>query len=294
MMALIEGHEGAMNLITRCCLVVVLSFFNCKHHVIFLVQPRRRCCSRNRTSYFVYGRLRQHCDSRCDCTCIHRITRIYQKSHIFKCSAIMEFMVAYFSLSPSRARSSTACIQPRLCVPQSTDTLMNSVHRPLMNIIVPRSLLLKHPQLAANLQRNQGRLTSHYDFYLTIRHLTRLHPNLRRRVSLNHIAHLFQLCGIMLSFPLSGRWPEAEATSDMGMPFKDARSFMSEMPVEREVSCTLSLAHIFNHSRIYRCCRNSAAKLVFRKITAAATAMRKRCVHDGLRRQLHRLQGAAK
>ena len=124
MMALIEGHEGAMNLITRCCLVIALGLFNCKHHVIFLVQPRRRCCSRNRTSYFVYGRLRQHCDSRCDCTCIHRITRIYQSSHILKCSAIMEFMVAYFSLSPPPARSSTACIMLlRSAINRYTDEL---------------------------------------------------------------------------------------------------------------------------------------------------------------------------
>ncbi len=43
-----------------------------------------------------------------------------------------------------------------------------------MDVIIPRSLLLKHPQLAANLRQNQRRLTSHYDFYLTIRHLTRL------------------------------------------------------------------------------------------------------------------------
>jgi hypothetical protein len=42
-----------------------------------------------------------------------------------------------------------------------------------MDILMPRSLLLKHPQLAANLRSNQGRLTSHYDFYLTIRHLIR-------------------------------------------------------------------------------------------------------------------------
>ena len=34
----------------------------------------------------------------------------------------------------------------------------------------------------------------------------------------------------------SGQWPEAESAHDMDMPFKDARSFMSEMPVEREVS----------------------------------------------------------
>lgn len=33
----------------------------------------------------------------------------------------------------------------------------------------------------------------------------------------------------------SGQWPEADAASDLAVPFKDARSFMSEMPVEREV-----------------------------------------------------------
>lgn len=53
------------------------------------------------------------------------------------------------------------------------ESLFHFLSRPLMTILMPRSLLLKHPQLAANLRLNQGRLTSHYDFYLTIRHLTR-------------------------------------------------------------------------------------------------------------------------
>jgi hypothetical protein len=39
----------------------------------------------------------------------------------------------------------------------------------------------------------------------------------------------------------SGQWPEAESSHDMDMPFKDARSFMSEMPVEREVSIVFFL-----------------------------------------------------
>jgi hypothetical protein len=42
----------------------------------------------------------------------------------------------------------------------------------------------------------------------------------------------------------SGQWPEAESTNDMDMPFKDARSFMSEMPVEREVSNAFLFFHM--------------------------------------------------
>jgi hypothetical protein len=107
-----------------------------------------------------------------------------------------------------------------------------------MNILMPRSLLLRHPQLAANLQRNQGRITSHYDFYLTIRHLTRYQ---HKRC---FACALCTLQCIVLSVSPSGRWPEAEATSDMGLPFKDARSLMSEMPLEREVSGPFSFVHI--------------------------------------------------
>ena len=77
---------------------------------------------------------------------------------------------------------------------------MKSVHRPLMNIIVPRSLLLKHPQLAANLQRNQGRLTSHYDFYLTIRHLTRLLPKLAAACFFEPYCALFAIVWINAQF----------------------------------------------------------------------------------------------
>ena len=38
----------------------------------------------------------------------------------------------------------------------------------------------------------------------------------------------------------SGQWPETDDTSDLNMPFKDARSFMSEMPDEREVIHTFT------------------------------------------------------
>jgi hypothetical protein len=37
-------------------------------------------------------------------------------------------------------------------------------------------------------------------------------------------------------FFLSGKWPEADASSDAGIPFKDARSPMSEISVDRKVS----------------------------------------------------------
>jgi hypothetical protein len=76
------------------------------------------------------------------------------------------------SSSPLRPQEklSTACIVVRKQI--RLHALM-SFDRPLMNILMPRSLLLKYPQLADNLLRNQGRLTSHYDFYLTVRHLTR-------------------------------------------------------------------------------------------------------------------------
>ena len=40
----------------------------------------------------------------------------------------------------------------------------------------------------------------------------------------------------MTTYFLSGHWPDGDDANDIGVPFKDAKSFMSEMPVEREVS----------------------------------------------------------
>jgi hypothetical protein len=74
----------------------------------------------------------------------------------------------------------------------------------------------------------------------------------------------------------SGQWPEADAASDLAVPFKDARSFMSEMPVEREVRYVAVLVPFLSSCCVF--C--SAAKLAFRKVTAGATAMPKHCVLD--------------
>lgn len=40
----------------------------------------------------------------------------------------------------------------------------------------------------------------------------------------------------MTIYFLSGHWPDGDDANDIGVPFKDAKSLMSEMPVEREVS----------------------------------------------------------
>ena len=58
-------------------------------------------------------------------------------------------------------------------------------------------------------------------------------PKCCARAMLNHGAPFFKLND---DFFLSGKWPEADASSDVGIPFKDARSFMSEMSVDRKFS----------------------------------------------------------